>query len=108
MSEPRLYAEARTDLAYCCGVDEIGDFRLRQPIIAAWGEEGPPVVDQYPSGTGLFIATFNSKQRKELAAFRKVQHKVLYESPWKKNVNSGNRVKLFVMMHKKPRAKKQA
>jgi hypothetical protein len=76
----------------CCGVGEIGSFNLQEGGINAFGYTPTPSNLQR-SGTGLMVAAFINNAANK-AAYEKMvkEHKLLYQSPVKRNSNSGNRL----------------
>jgi hypothetical protein len=85
----------------CCGVNEIGSFRLNGKSDFGYVPI-PSTLEK--SGTGLMVAAFiNNADNK--AAYEKLmrEHELVYQSPVKRNSNSGNRMFLCVFQWKNPR-----
>lgn len=77
----------------CCGVQEIGGFDFTD---SAWGGDKIEEVSQ-DEGADLLIAAFidESGQKEAYEALCK-KFRLLYQSPVKRNRNSGNRLFLCV------------
>jgi hypothetical protein len=87
---------------YCCGVDELGGF-----IGSDYGASYQSSVVSR-SGTGLFVAAFidNDTNRRAYEQLTK-EHRLLYQSPVKRNDNSGNQLFLCVFQYRTPRRQQQ-
>lgn len=86
------YADWGT-LSNCCGVYEIGDFHFTS---GGWG--GSP-IEHAPRDTGanLVVATFTERDgQKEAYEALCRRYRLLYQSPIKRNRNSGNNLFLCV------------
>lgn len=71
-------------LPSCCGVDDLG----------GWAYGGNTL---HKSGTGLFTATFTNHNHQMLAYEQMCRdHRLLYQSPVRRNSRSGNKVFLCV------------
>lgn len=84
------------NLTFCCGVNDIGEFAFENDDV--W-QDGNAVVTK--SGTGMFTASFidNEVCAAAYAQLTK-EHKLLYQSPLRKNSNSGRQLFLCVFLHK--------
>jgi hypothetical protein len=91
----RVFICIQDSLPNCCGVDDVGWFQdVRY--------HGTGEIKR--SGTGLFTATFvdNDTNRRAYEQLKK-EHRLLYQSPVKRNSNTGNQLFLCVFQYRAPR-----
>lgn len=88
------------ELPFCCGVDDVGGFEFVKAEYS-WEKGQYPLGELISSGTGLFTASFvNNKECEEAYKQLCSTHKLLYQSPKKRNRNSNRDVFLCVFLHK--------
>ena len=90
-----------SELDYCCGVDEVGEFAIPRKD-SAWRDDIDDAVLEASTGTGYFISTFTDTPDCK-AAYDELCEKatLLYQSPPRVNPRHGaNEVFVCVFLSK--------
>ena len=96
----KILAESQ-ELAYCCGVDELGEFIEEGPE-TRWRDDIQYALNGVKSGTGYFISTFIDNDVCKRAYYELCDKAILlYQSPPRVNpLHEANEVFVCVFLYK--------